>query len=64
MRRVNAHFPNINVDELIDELVKKQAEEPARPKVTIEELIRRKTSHVRVDGKIYRVEVTEVPLAK
>lgn len=33
-------------------------------KVTIEELVRRGTSHVRVNDRIYRVQVTEIELTK
>jgi hypothetical protein len=37
---------------------------PAPPKVTIEEIIRRGTSLVLVDGKLYRIEANEVEVQK
>jgi len=38
--------------------------EPAKPKVTVEELVRRGTSIVRVGEKTYRIRVSEVELTK
>jgi len=35
---------------------------PPASKVTIEEIVRRKTSIVRVGGKLYRIRATEVEL--
>jgi hypothetical protein len=41
---------------------------PARttavPKVTVQELVRRKTSHILLEGKLYRIEVREVSTSK
>ena len=38
---------------------------PAQPRpVTIRELIRRGTSHVKVDGKVYRIEAREMEQKK
>ena len=39
------------------------AQPPASP-VTIRELIRRGVSHVKVDGKVYRIEVREMEAKK
>ena len=36
--------------------------EPEKPKVTVEELVKRGTSVVRVGGKLYRFRVKEVEL--
>lgn len=42
----------------------KQAPPPPDTKITLQELITRKTSHVRVGGKFYKVVVTEMELAE
>lgn len=48
-------------EELMDHLLGTRRPEPARKTtVTIEELIRRGRSHVRVAGKLYCVEVKEI----
>jgi len=39
------------------------AQPPASP-VTIRELIRRGVSHVKVDGKVYRIEAREIEAKK
>ena len=39
------------------------AQPPASP-VTIRELIRRGVSHVKLDGKVYRIEVREMEAKK
>jgi hypothetical protein len=36
------------------------AAKAAAPKVTVQELVRRKTSHILLEGKLYRIEVREV----
>lgn len=42
----------------------KQAPPPPDTKITLQELISRKTSHVRVGGRLYKVVVTEIELTK
>lgn len=38
-----------------------QTKSAPKPTVTVEELIRRKKSHIRIAGKVYRIEATELP---
>lgn len=47
---------------LADVFFNGRSAEPPDTKVTIQELIRRKNSMVRVDGKLYEVKVKEVEL--
>jgi hypothetical protein len=38
----------------------RRARKAAAPKVTVQELVRRKTSHILLEGKLYRIEVREI----
>jgi hypothetical protein len=40
------------------------AKQVAAPNVTVQELIRRKTSHILLEGKLYRVEVREISVSE
>lgn len=52
---------NVALNELTDELTRPRSiPSEAKPKVTLEEMIKRRKCHVKVDGKIYRIEVTPV----
>lgn len=51
-----------SIPEIFDVFFNGRPARDAKPAVTIEELIRRGTSHVLVDGTIYRIEVTKAEL--